>query len=313
MNDTTHYREAEAALLASENINEWSEHEVELDRLKSTLRVVEAGDGPPVLFVPGVMVTGVSFASLVKGLPDYRCIMIERPGTGLSPMLPSPPTSLADNERLGDALLADVMDGLGLDRASVVCTSLGGWTTFRGAAAHPDRFERISALAFQIGAPMDRAPWSMRMPVIKGITPKRVKATRKLVRGMLKSSGMKNAIEKGFFTDEMLDYAAALLRYTDTFGNDTLYNPRALGPRGPNPAVRHSPELLAKVSAPVHLFWGTDDLFGGSEAAREFASMLPNAELQLVDGAGHAPWFDEPELGLAAVRRHLGANDTSLA
>lgn len=305
MTDEETYRRAETALLESEGIRDASEQMVRLGRLDSTLRVVEVGEGPPVLFVPGVMVTGVSFANLVKDLLDYRCIMIERPGTGLSPQLPVPPETLAENQHSGDQLLADVMDGLGLETASVVCTSLGGWSTFRGAATHPDRFDRISALAFQIGAPMVKAPWSMRIPVIKSLTPTRVKASRKLVRGMLKSSGMRNAVDKGMFSDEMLDYAAALLRHTDTFGNDTRYVPRALTPRGPNHEVRHSAELLAKVTAPVHLFWGTEDLFGGTDVARGFADLLPHAELQMVEGAGHAPWFDEPDLGLAAVRNHL--------
>ena len=59
------------------------------------------------------------------------------------------------------------------------------------------------------------------------------------------------------------------------------------------------------MSAPVHLFWGNDDLFGGQDSAEEFARLLPQATLQMVEGAGHAPWLDEPELAAAAVHRLL--------
>jgi pimeloyl-ACP methyl ester carboxylesterase len=34
---------------------------------------------------------------------------------------------------------------------------------------------------------------------------------------------------------------------------------------------------------------------GGTDIAEEFTANIPNASLQILDGAGHAPWFDEPE------------------
>ena len=292
------YEKAEASYLAAEGI-EATARFVDLSRLESTVRIVEAGQGPPVLFVPGVMTSGVVFARLVAQMPDYRCIMIDRPGVGLSPPLPTPPTTLAEHERLGDHLLVDILDGLQIERAHVICTSMGGWSAFRSVAAQPDRFDKMVALSFQIGAGVDKLPWSMRMPRIAFLTPQRVKASPKLVRGMLKSAGMKKAVDAGYFTDEMLAFQSVLLRHTDTFGNESLHSPL--------PDVMHSDELLAKVTIPVHLFWGTDDLFGGEAKARDFVAKLPNATLQLVEGAGHAPWFDEPELGLKAIQDHLGS------
>ena len=292
------YDEAEASYLTAEGLASASARIVELKRLESIVRVVEAGDGPPVLFIPGVMTTGVVFARLAAQMPDYRCIMVDRPGVGLSPPLPTPPTTLADHERLGDHLLVDILDGLEIEHAHVVCTSMGGWSAFRSVAAHPHRFNKMVALSFQIGAGVEKLPWSMRIPQIKFLTPQRLKASPKLVRGMLKSAGMKKAIEQGYFTDEMLSYQSIVLRHTDTFGNESLHSPA--------PDLEHPADVLANVTIPVHLFWGTDDLFGGETKAREFAAKLPNATLQLVEGAGHAPWFDEPELGLKAIRDHLG-------
>lgn len=302
--DVQNYVRAEEALLASEGVTAEARL-VELERLGGKARVLIAGEGPPVLFVPGVMTGGAVFAGLVGRLPDFRCIMIDRPGTGLSPLLPSPPTDLPGQERVADALLVDVMDSLGLDRTDIVSTSLGGWTTFRSAAAHPDRFTRISALAFQMGARIENAPMSMRMPAPAWMLPRRIKATPRLVRAMLKSAGMRGAIERGLFSDELLGWIVAQLRYTETFRNDSIYNPGPIGPRGPIDEVRHSRELLACVTAPVHLFWGADDIFAGEDSAREFAEMLPDAKVEMIDGAGHAPWLDEPELAASAVRQHF--------
>lgn len=296
------FRQAEKTFLESEGLEAEPEF-VDLPRLGGTARVVTTGDGPPVLMVPGVMSTGVAFAGLARHLPDYHCIMIDRPGTGLSPVLPTPPTDLAKQQHAADNLLVDLLDGLGIERSHVICTSMGGWTTFRSAAAHPDRFNRISAIAWQMGARMTGVPWSMRLPIPKALIPKRLKASPKMIRSMLAKSGMRSAIENGGFSDEMINYMAALMSHTETFGNDSRYSPR-----GWREEALHSADLLSEVTAAVHLFWGTDDPFGTVEAAREFVALLPNAELQLVDGAGHSPWMDEPELAITAVRNHLGGN-----
>ena len=293
--DRRSYERVEQALLDAEGVEAVARW-VDLDRLGGRLRVLEAGSGPAVLMVPGVMTGGAVFASLVRYLPDFRCIMIDRPGVGLSPLADPPPTDIADFERVGDQLLVDVLDGLGLDRAHVVATSQGAWSAYRSLAAHSERFVRMVGLAFQLGARVPKLPLSMRIPPIPFLTPKRVPANRWLVKKMLASTGMRSAIKSGKFSDELADWMAALLRHTNTFRNDSLHSPRP---------VEHSVELLARVEAPVHLFWGDDDLFGGEASAIEFASKLPSATVQMVPGAGHAPWIDEPELAVAAIRGHL--------
>jgi pimeloyl-ACP methyl ester carboxylesterase len=298
------FKRAEQALLESEAVRAES-HLVDLAGLGGTARVLIAGEGPPVLFVPGVMSGGAIFAGLVGRLPDYRCIMLDRPGTGLSPVMAAQSTDLAAQEHLADLLLAEVLDGLQVERAHVVCTSLGGWTTFRSAASHPDRFISINALAYQIGARISDAPFFMRLAAPKNMMPRRLRVSRGMVRAMLRPGGMRSAIDSGGFSDQLLDYVVALVRHTETFRNEGLYNPRPIGLAGPVDTVVHRPELLAKVTAPVHLFWGADDVFGGEASAREFAELLPHADLQMVPGAGHAPWLDEPELAAAAVRQHL--------
>ena len=42
---------------------------------------------------------------------------------------------------------------------------------------------------------------------------------------------------------------------------------------------------------------------GGGEIARRFAGQLPDAELELMSGAGHAPWMDDPDF----VAERVGA------
>lgn len=277
---------------------------VQLRRLGCSVRVHEAGDGPAIVFVHGAVTSGVSWADLAARLPDFRCIMFDRPGCGLSDPLPRFSDMLAARQEIADDLLIDVLDAVDLDVAHVVSNSLGGWFSFRSAAAHPDRIGRVVGMGFQVGARITDAPWFMRLqtpPWLAG----RIPLSKKMVRRMLSAAGMRSAIESGHFTDQMIDVMVALLAETDTMRNDMSTAPRPISLRGPIEATVHTPELLARVSAPTHLFWGTDDPFGGEAVAREFAASLPSATLQIVDGAGHAPWIDQLESAADAVRTHF--------
>jgi len=52
--------------------------------------------------------------------------------------------------------------------------------------------------------------------------------------------------------------------------------------------------LLAHVTSPTYPRRGDRDPTGGADVARGFAEQLPNARLELMTQAGHAPWMDDP-------------------
>jgi pimeloyl-ACP methyl ester carboxylesterase len=58
---------------------------------------------------------------------------------------------------------------------------------------------------------------------------------------------------------------------------------------------------------PVGFLWGEDDLFGGTATAQAFVAQIPNAQLELLPGAGHAPWLDNPDQLASRVDRFLRA------
>ena len=64
-------------------------------------------------------------------------------------------------------------------------------------------------------------------------------------------------------------------------------------------------EELQRVQMPVLLLWGVEDSNGGKREAEAFAARLPNAILELVDQAGHAPWVDEIGFCAAKTREFL--------
>ena len=309
------YREAEGRLWDSLGVTP-RERFVHLERTGATVRVQEIGEGPPVVFVHGGSISGASWAPLVARLEGFRCVLLDRPGCGLSAPLP---VQLHDMERLGafaDALVVDVLDALGLERAHVVATSFGGYMAFHAAAAHPDRIDRMVEFGWAIGAPIGRVPLAMRLGAVPGAARlmAAIPPNPRAVRMILRSIGLREALEAGRISQEGLDWFLSLLRDTDTLRNELQALPRIIHPvRGMNHRVLMPASLLAKIEAPVQFVWGDKDPYGGAAIAREFVRQLPNAALELMPGAGHAAWMDDADHAAAVTRRFLEAEGAAAA
>ncbi len=59
---------------------------------------------------------------------------------------------------------------------------------------------------------------------------------------------------------------------------------------------------IHRVKAPALLVWGTHDQLVPPVYADEFARRLPGARRETVDGAAHAPNFEQPETVARLVR-----------
>ena len=51
---------------------------------------------------------------------------------------------------------------------------------------------------------------------------------------------------------------------------------------------------LGKLTCPSLVLWGDRDLYLPTRFAHAYAAVLPNAEAEIVEGAGHWPWIDDP-------------------
>src|ERR671915_362872 len=56
------------------------------------------------------------------------------------------------------------------------------------------------------------------------------------------------------------------------------------------------PKGLDEIDVPVTILWGTRDLLLLPRQAKRFERMIPTAELRYLDGLGHTPMSDDPEL-----------------
>lgn len=301
------FREAERRLWQSVGV-EPRERRVTL-RGGGSVRLQETGEGPAVLFIHGASNAGTSWMALMAELPDFRCIALDRPGCGLSdPITGGPLRDIEAIESYADALVPDVLDALDLPRAQVLATSYGGYFALRSAAAHPDRVERLVEYSWPMGAPMERVPLSMRLAALPGMQAMstRLPVTRGLVKALLRQIGLKRAIDTGRFDDDMIDWYLRLLRDTDTMRNDIRSSPKVITPvRGLNNRMLLTDALLSRITMPVLFLWGDEDPNGGESVAQAFAPRFPDARLEIIPQAGHAPWIDELDLCASRTRDFL--------
>jgi pimeloyl-ACP methyl ester carboxylesterase len=111
--------------------------------------------GGPVLFVNGTGGPGAYFAPLLRELRGFRCLVLDRPGWGLSAPVDY---SRAPYRTLTVELLRQALDALEVDRARAVGGSVGNLWVLRLAQAHPGRVERVvllggGPLTGEIGVP----------------------------------------------------------------------------------------------------------------------------------------------------------------
>jgi len=291
MNETK-YRAAEELLWDSVG-REPKEHFVRLSRLGVRVRVQEVGEGPPVLFLHGGPNSGSTWAPLLEHVEGFRCLLLDRPGTGLSDSVKLKKERFVE---FASSLVSDTLDALNVPRAHVVASSLGGYCALWSASASPERFDRMVQMACPALLPGQQPPKFMKAIMIPGMR-KLIAAlppSKKAGESIMRQIGHGASLDAGILPEAHGEWYEALQRYTDTMKNDfdLIYSVgRAFGN---DETIALGSETLAKVSTPTHFIWGADDGFGGQDVAEWTVAAMPNATVEMRANSGHLPWLDDP-------------------
>ena len=220
---------------------------------------------------------GIWFQQVPVLAADYRVVTWDQRGFGSSTNhheLANPRTATGD-------LLA-ILDHLEVERAHVVGQSMGGWAAMGLAIAHPERVRSLVLADTLGGIPVDG--WWKPRPA-----PPRT--------GPFNHPALSN--------DFCIRQPAHAHLYLQIGGlrRDPLADPtrllRTLGD------VTFDDAQLASLAMPVLFVVGSDDEIFPPDWIADAASRVPGARVEIVAGAGHSPYFEQPEAWNGLVTEFL--------
>ncbi len=245
------------------------------------------GDGPPVVFVHGLVGDFTHFEHVAVRLADlgHRVIGIDLPGCGAS--------HKRRRRFCVDSYARDVLefaDKVGLERFSLVGHSAGGAISTVAALRAPTRVDRLALLST---AGMRR--YSRAAHVAARVFVKRALLERTLERLAMPLLDLV-LVEKNAYTEKFIQ--DALDRPVDPTLREMARVMEGLVPDLMHATVLDRAHGLAM---PLALIWGDTDRLVPDDSARRLAVRVPGARLTKLRGCGHMPMIERPE----AVAREL--------
>lgn len=241
------------------------------------IRVLRAGAGHPVLYLHGA--GGLVWDPLMDALAaTHQVLAPEHPGAGES-------QGLEHVHDLWDLVLYynELLDALGVERATVVGHSFGGMVAAELAATSPHRVEQLVLIA-PLGL------WRDDHPVVdlSGVPP--------------------SALPELLLSDPT-GPVAALLPSPDPTDPEQLFR-ASLTMASVLQFIWPLPDKglakrLYRLTAPTLLVWGADDRCVHPDYGDDFLSALADAQLEVIAGAGHLPQFEQFDATWAAIRDFL--------
>ena len=171
------------------------------------------------------------------------------------------------------------------DKASFTGESLGGWVTAQLASDHPERVERIvlNTMGGTMANPkvMERL-YTLSMEAAKDPCWERVKARLEWLMA-----------DPAMVTDDLIKTRQAIFQQPDWIkACETNMALQDLETRRRNMLTDDD---LAAIQAPALVLWTTKDPSGPVDEARRIASLIPNAQLAVMDNCGHWPQYEDTE------------------
>jgi 2-hydroxy-6-oxonona-2,4-dienedioate hydrolase len=254
------------------------------------IRYLEAGSGPAVILLHGLGADASSWAATIGPLSQkYRVIVPDQIGFGRSdkPMI---------NYRVGT--LVDFLDGLykqvGIERASLVGNSLGGFTAAAFALAHPEKVDRlvlVDAAGFAVTGDLDPR-------VLNGLNPSTIDAAKQILALIFYN-------KQAYATDAN----AAMLLTRKMMANDGYTVQRFI-----DSIVRNEDMLdkrLGQLKQPTLIIWGREDALTPLSMGERFKKEIAGSELLIIEKCGHVPQMEKALEFNTALMKFLGAETAS--
>jgi pimeloyl-ACP methyl ester carboxylesterase len=262
---------------------------------QGTISYRDTGDGPPVVFLHGLLVDGTVWRKVTPLLDGAaRSIVPDLPlGSHRTPM-----NADADVTPHGVArLVGDLLAALDLEDVTLVGNDTGGAISQLVALDHG---ERVGRLVLTNCDCFDVFPPKEFVPMVKSAhVPGALKAA---LAPMRSATARRTVIAYGGLAREIPDEVTAAwvepARTDARVRGDLATFLRAMD----KSITREAAERLPTLTIPSIVAWGQDDRFFSRELGQRLAATLPNARLEPIANSRTFVSEDEPEALAALIR-----------
>jgi EmrB/QacA subfamily drug resistance transporter len=248
-----------------------------------------AGEGQPIVLIHGLLDSGATWRKVAPILAvNHRVIVPDLLGHG-----DSDGPAGADYSVFSHALLIrDLMDELGIERATVVGHSLGAGVAMGLAYACPERVERLAVLsAGGLGPDLTLTLRAAAFPGADWLA--RALGSRICVRALLGVAWLSSSLGARRFARGVLEMARMLEGLADA-GRRAAFLESARAVINLKGQRSSALRLLPAYRMPLFVLWGTRDRVIPARHAEQVTAIRPDTHVVLLDGVGHSPHLVQP-------------------
>jgi pimeloyl-ACP methyl ester carboxylesterase len=297
---THHFMQLQSELLAYYRVKATSRF-VELARPRMRAHLLEAGKGEPVVMLHGGDGEAVNWAPLMGPLQkQVRVFAVDRPGFGLSDAFDY---RTADLRTHAADFVASMLAALGLESATLIGGSMGGFFALAATLAHPELIRKLVLVGYPAGATKDI---SEGMRVLCGTPgmPEQFMKGRDTMEAQRSQYRDMFHVDPATVPDLYFETRIAGLRLPSEQGTWATLLPRIASLEGLRPEMYLGDEL-PRLKTPTLMIWGEHDM-APAEVGRGIAGKIPGARFEYLPGIGHFPFLEAPELCARLIAEFLG-------
>ena len=254
------------------------------------IHVVDSGRGEPLLLVPGLGNNVDMWQPFMDQFRERRVIRLEAPGTGQS-STPVRPVTVPELSQM----LAAILNECKIEWADVVGFSYGGAVAQQFAYDHPERVRRLVLAATFCGVgcvPGSQAALMSLATPLRYYSPSYYNRTAKITSGGV--TGRDASVRKWMIAERRRHPPSSV-----------GYTMQLLGIMGWS-----SRSFLERIPHETLVICGDDDPLVPVANGEMLARLIPRAQLEVVEQAGHLLLWDDAKTVSRRIRRFLNSETT---
>lgn len=207
----------------------------------------------------------------------WRCVSYDHRGSGQSPVLPE---KISMETMIDDVI--EVMDILEIDRCIIGGESMGGRIVMRAVLKQPERFE---GLILADSSALNQTPQTEEgKAFVEFLKADYAGAIEQFVISVLPEPDSDHYKRWGIDMCMATEPEATIRMLECQYESEPVYNPR-------------------EIEVPTLIIHGSEDSTVPINNSIELSKTIPNAELLVIEGAGHVPIITRTEEVVEAIHR----------